>query len=392
MADHHMADTVGNPTQQGAPAGQNPTPSPVPTMAEMVAEIIDLREQNNRMRAQTDELSDLLRQVSDQLPQLARQTPPVPPPAPAPAPASAPAPTVDNNNLRPRGRYPDVSQFSGESPAEYLPFKMNLRTKLTLDVATFPTDQEQVLYSYTRLAGKAARRMLPWIQAQENRGAPLRMDGFLEAMDKAFGDPHLVEKALARVNTMRQGNKELREFLGEFDEALAQAGGLGWEDGQKKMRLRTALDVDLLSDTVGMEAAPSYEGYCNQLLRIDEQRKEVARLRSHKTRGGVAPPPPGKDPDEMDWQATVASLTAEVAALRANTRGGTSTGRSSWASREEIERRKSEGLCLRCGRRGHYVRECRARLAQRPATIAPSKIEEQGKGRPSYEVACEEDK
>ncbi|KAI0990974.1 hypothetical protein K3495_g17213 [Podosphaera aphanis] len=42
--------------------------------------------------------------------------------------------------------------------------------------------------------------------------------------------------------------------------------------------------------------------------------------------------------------------------------------RAKWVSPKEIERRKAEGLCLRCGNSGHRIARCRFLPPERPGT------------------------
>ncbi|KAG9245838.1 hypothetical protein BJ878DRAFT_499832 [Calycina marina] len=51
----------------------------------------------------------------------------------------------------------------------------------------------------------------------------------------------------------------------------------------------------------------------------------------------------------MEWER----INTQVAATR--------TKEPRWAEPEEIERRRREGLCLRCGKAGHMVRDCRSK-------------------------------
>jgi len=42
---------------------------------------------------------------------------------------------------------------------------------------------------------------------------------------------------------MKQGLKDFGEFLSEFDEVMIEAGGLTWDDNQKKALLQTAINI-----------------------------------------------------------------------------------------------------------------------------------------------------
>jgi len=57
----------------------------------------------------------------------------------------------------------------------------------------------------------------------------------------------------------------------------------------------------------------------------------------------------------MDWEPT-----------KANT--------ARWVSQEELERRKEQGLCLRCGGKGHIIRNCKLKPAKRPAQAARAQV------------------
>jgi 5-methylcytosine-specific restriction endonuclease McrA len=62
----------------------------------------------------------------------------------------------------------------------------------------------------------------------------------------------------------------------------------------------------------------------------------------------------------MDWQPT------QVNALRTKER-------EYWGSPEEIAQRRKEGLCLRCGRKGHLVRGCLGPISHKPMKMAGTK-------------------
>lgn len=301
-------------------------------------------------------LQDELTQLRAIVVELTRaQSQPLPQQPPPQQPYAAPAYT-------PKARFPDPTKYSHEDPRGYVSFRLNLNSKLAIDRDTFRTEEEKVYYAFDRLTGVAARRMIPWIRAKQD-ARQLTLDGFIAEMDSAFDDPQRREKALVRVNSMKQGQKDLSSFLGEFNEALTDAGGLFWDDEQKKTLLQVAINIQLMSAMIGRERKPSYEGYCDQLRAVDEDLKQVNRIQSRRARTTrMYSAPAARDPNQMDWQPS------QVNATRTN-----QPRREYWGTPEEIAQRRKEGLCLKCGRKGHLVRDCRAPTNRQLAKIAAAK-------------------
>jgi hypothetical protein len=331
---------------------------------EMRTQKQQLQEENNSLRAELQAVRN------SQL----RNHPPV-------TTTVTPATPTPYERSYPRPRHPDVEPFTGEDPKDYPPFQMNLRTKFAIDAACYPTEEEQVYYAYSRLRGKASQRVLPWLLARQKSETPVLWAEFSAVLDKAFGDPDRQRKALVRVNTMKQGRRDFEEFLNEFDEELLNAGGINWDDNQKKALLDTAINVELLKAMVGIKQEDSYDDYCNQLREINHNLQRVARLTRKGSHAAVpthvarTKPAGSSDrtgtPDQMDWEAThaqIAALQKEVAALRA--KGTKAPRKASQAPAEEKQKRLSEGKCLRCGDPDHFVRECPIKPTRRPRQVA----------------------
>lgn len=195
-------------------------------------------------------------------------------------------------------------------------------------------------------------------------------------MDQAFNDADLQQKALVRVNTMRQGRRDFEEFLADFDSALIDAGGLLWDNTQKKALLDTAVNQTLLEGTVGTEQPATYEEYCNQLRRINHQQRRIARLayRGRNTPSILPYTEKGTSPaglDAMDWESTaaqVAALQGQLDALR--TKGSQRPRRATRISDAELQRRRTEKRCFRCGSEKHIARECSMLPPRRPTQVA----------------------
>lgn len=318
--------------------------------------------ENETLRTTLDDLKNQQTTVPDEPPTLSVNT-------------STAAANNEPLPSRVRPKHPDPEHFSGENPQDYLPFRMNLRTKFEVDRATFSSSSEQTYYAYSRLKGKASQRMLPWLQAKQDQQQPILLDDFLRAMDNAFKDADYARKALIHVHTMKQGKKDLEEFLSEFDGALLHAGGMGWSDIQKIALLDTAINARLLGHLIGRKQPNTYEGYCAKLRRINQ---DVRRLEGSGSKSQMYSQPnqvvnpPRADPDKMDWESTHAQLAAlrtELSTLK--TPQKTNHGpRARWASTKELASRKSLGQCLRCGSKDHFVRQCDKRPAQKPAQLA----------------------
>jgi hypothetical protein len=292
---------------------------------------------------------------------------------------------------RTRPTYPDVKSYDGEDPEEYQVFRTNLEVKFTMDDHYFRDDKEKVYYAFGRLDGKASRRLHPWLLAKRERGEALLLEDFYKAMDLAFSDPDRKQRALVRINTMRQGKRELRDFLSEFEQTLAEAGGLVWSDAQKKALLETAVNIEILRGAIGF-SAESYEDYRDGLLRIEHQIRRIDRLskRTHRpitTNNPTIGTPHPANTDRMDWEPTnaprIAALEAQIAALRTNQSGW--NPRAQWVPETEIQKRRATGACLRCGNKGHLIATCPQKPASRPTQVAATNVNSDNEEDPGNE-------
>ncbi|KAJ5135053.1 uncharacterized protein N7515_004331 [Penicillium bovifimosum] len=164
--------------------------------------------------------------------------------------------------------------FSGDDRKEYDVFRMNLNTKFGMDAHFFPTEAKRVLYAFGRLTGKASQRMMPWMRSHGMPTKPYVLTKFYDEMDRAYGDSDRQQQALVRLHRLRQDKKDLREFLGEFDQELAEAGALEWSDSQKKAILERAVNKEILRPLIGrptLEGDESYEHFCFGPWRLDYQ-------------------------------------------------------------------------------------------------------------------------
>ena len=247
-----------------------------------------------------------------------------PPPAdPSPGPTLTPL-------ARPKHTLPQP-EYTHEDPSLYPQFRGLIAQKLKADaLACGDSEHDRVWYGFACLKGMAASRIFPWINYAQTSGATFTVGGFLEQLDVAFSDPQKAQKAIAKVNQIRQGRTPFREFLQEFEQTLLEAGGWGWDDIVRKGYLKAGISYKLKSLLVSQIEPSSYTDYVN-LLRLTSDNLE-ALDRSAR---------PPSTSDSMDWQPTNASRS------------------SNFVSKEIQEQRREANQCIKCGVSGHYARACR---------------------------------
>lgn len=259
-------------------------------------------------------------------------------------------------------KMPPTEKFDGEDPAAFPQFQGNLMAKLRIDAAAIGDEENRVWYAFGRLTGTASKRIFPWMQMAT--GTPeFTVENLMSQMRTAFSDPRQQQKAMSRLNSIKQGNRSLREFLSEFDRLILEAQGWAWADNVKKGYLKAAVALRILEKMVGVEEKEQYSGYCDQLRMVDDQIHEISEVNRRKVfaqearaaRAATTGTAHITGPDAMEWEP---SATASVGNIRA---------RAAWVSKEEIQRRKTGRLCFRCGDAGHAVAQCLQLPAIRPA-------------------------
>ncbi|KAI0991211.1 hypothetical protein K3495_g16976, partial [Podosphaera aphanis] len=201
---------------------------------------------------------------------------------------------------------------------------------------------------------------------------------FLNRLDKAFGDPEKITKAIDKLNSIQQGNRGFRDFLQDFEQSLLEAQAWDWSDEAKKGYLRSGLNRDLTDQLVSQAELHAYDDFVSQLRMTSDKMEGMKSWdkRRNRNRSFNSQPPASADiennGDPMDWEPTP---PVNIAAVQRASMGRQQNARATWVSHDEIGRRISAGLCIRCGRRGHIIKDC----AMLPA-INPNRQE---KGKPA---------
>ena len=270
---------------------------------------------------------------------------------------------------RPRPILPDPDTFDGSDRALYPEFRSKLDAKLTLDQAALGSHCEMLWYAYYRLSGAAAGQILPWMKIYAKLDESItkkQIDAFFDHLDFTFLDKSLQEKALQRLNTIRQGKRSFQELLAEFQRLLMEAGGHAWDDAVKIGFLNEAMNWEMKDRMVSVKADKEFEPYCRQLQEVANKLDEVQQLANTRKTASVKRPTPtfylnsasqsptATTPDMMDWEPST----------RRNK--NTQQRRAKWIDDKEYQQRRSKGVCLRCGSAAHQIRTCPFLPARRP--------------------------
>jgi hypothetical protein len=285
--------------------------------------------------------------------------------APISPPEEAPVP----KDKRPRPKLPDPERFNGDDTSLYPQFEGKLRAKLTIDAAAIGSEKDRIWYGFSRLEGKAGARIYPWMETYQANALTFTLENFYKQLRSAFRDAAQQDKALAKLNSLRQSNRPFNDLLSDLDRLLLEAGGHGWDDKVKKGYLRAAISQSLREQLIAVKEEESYDEYCQQVKEIADRMMEFKRIASARTYGAAHQytgtirqrtpvnqpasrnaPTPALVGDPMDWQPSAARSSAPNI--------NTTNKRAKHVSEEEIESRKRTGRCLRCGAHGHRIREC----------------------------------
>ena len=169
------------------------------------------------------------------------------------------------------------------------------------------------------------------------------------------------------------------EYFTEFRKLVLEAGGTHWPDEILKAYLEAGLSQELQRSMIGLgSTSQSFKDYCTELKRVSDQ-LEAFNLRNSGKRtqqgwwrgqnkvgsaGSTSRQPGSKQPkpttpqhDDMDWEPTGPAKAAQGRRVK-------------WVNDQEMQKRKEEYRCLRCGDSTHLIAQCPWLPPRRPARFA----------------------
>jgi hypothetical protein len=175
---------------------------------------------------------------------------------------------------------------------------------------------------------------------------------------------------------------------------LIEAGGADWPDSAKKISLDRILSDELVRAMISVPTPSDFETYCNTLKEVDDKLrayKSRQMFTSQSSRASVRPSTSTPEPREHaqvlyaeESTSKQESLTSRKASplpeamdWQPTTKVGTSKPRrAQWVNKQELDRRREQSLCLRCGDSEHFVRDCPYLAPSRPRQVRVAKRRE----------------
>lgn len=264
---------------------------------------------------------------------------------------------------RSKPKLPETKSYNHSKPSLFPSFRHALTAKFAIDGDCIGGDYERVWYGITRLEDAAAARMHPWVD-QNQHTANFTVSEFMKTMETMFGDTNRQKRALDRLNELRQKSRSFGDMLAEFDQLVMEAGGHQWTNDVKKSFLKRAMNRELKDKLITLDGKDDFDEYREQVKRVANEMDDLKSQYGNWRRPTFPPNPssrPAVDPNAMDWQPTPV----------ANANAATNKRRAKWVEKSEMERRRQNRLCFRCGSSEHSIKGCMFAPARQPS--APTK-------------------
>ena len=281
-----------------------------------------------------------------------------------------------------------LDKFDGEQ-RKVRPWLMQLDMKWTGNEERFPTEESKLNYAYSFMRGRALDWAEPYIEGKDGYEFKTTAE-FKEQIKLAFGDPNPQATAEQRLRKCRQRGQEASSYHTEFQSIVTH---LKLDDTAKILYFKHSLDDTIKERFIGRTDIPTtFPAFVQLAIRLDNDIRSFEAERGYRRqdyprRHEYKPPPYPRQnfdhkPNELKprtWNNNTRQNYPQNKPRTQEPRSENSTaytGKGAYygpgpmeigavharkLTQEEKDQRRKAGLCLRCGKPGHYARDCKTR-------------------------------
>ena len=274
-------------------------------------------------------------------------------------------------------------EYSHEHPSKwpgtYGVLKYIYQRDVEQDSFLQPSDFFMLLYS-RGVTGNAKEMITGQVEEMMKNGETEDAMGLLKAMDDMFRDRNADKTASNLLYVCKQFKDEcLPSFLPRFQKLLARSPSSTVEDVHKLYIIENAINKTTQNYLIGRSVPKDFKGFIEFLYALGTQIEAVGLIKTKSysygqsgtfddgTRGIAGGKLLGGNTNTSSFRAVPESNNGRD--YDGDTKmTGVNKIRAKWVSYDEIEHRKTEGRCLRCGKQGHRIAKCSFLPPERPKT------------------------
>ncbi|KHO10702.1 hypothetical protein MAA_11706 [Metarhizium robertsii ARSEF 23] len=181
----------------------------------------------------------------------------------------------------------------------FCPWLLQMRSKLHVDGPALGGSFDQFVYIYSQLDKTPQAIAAAYLEKGGLDGLSNPVD-FLKYMSTCYADPNIEQRALSRLETIRQGPQEnFAIFLPKFEKELADSGGASWDNAVKINFLKRVISGELPLQSLGanLDELRFYNRSREQSSGQAKSKNQVSKTKnSFQTPAGEETPS-----DPMDW-------------------------------------------------------------------------------------------
>jgi len=258
-----------------------------------------------------------------------------------------------------RESIPKPQEFAGSQDQLRL-FIAQLRTKFLGAAPKFVDVQHRLTYAVGFLQGKPYKQILPLID--EGNINIASVEALITLLENALGDPDRVRTAKRNLQSLRQNNHNISDYLADFQRYAAE---VSWNDAAKRTSLSEGLSAELKDPLVTLDTPDELDQYIILLKPVDnticacaaERKGSSSTWRSPTTTTTTTPKPAAPPTTTTMATGTQAGPMDFLAGQR----------RLSQVQCEDPMRR---GQCFYCRGANHMARQCLNRQSHLRANAA----------------------